>query len=142
MASINSIIIEGNLVRKALFKMSSRGTPICTFTIANSRFFKRNGVLQQETSFFDVETWAELAKHCALKGKKGVPVRIVGRIKQYRWKSADGSSCASICVVAEHVEFRGKRQLEDELDDLVEEPNANELEVREKQIYVKAAMYP
>lgn len=140
MASINSIILEGHLVRKAHFKTSERGTPICSFTIANSRFFTRNGILRQETSFFDVETWAELADTCAALGEKGVPVRIVGRIKQYRWKANDGSTRSAIRIIAEHVEFRCRKDLENEIDDLVEENEPNEAEVREKHIYAQSAV--
>lgn len=140
MGSINSIILEGHMIKKPIFKLTNNGTPICVFTIANNRFFMVKRTMRQETSFFDVETWAELADRCAMYGEKGVPVRIVGRIKQYRWKSANGCSCAAIRLVAEHVEFRRKSDLENEIDDLVEEENPNEFAIREKEMYTKEAI--
>lgn len=132
MSAINSIIIEGNLVRKPDFKTTSHGTPLCVFSIANNRFFTRNGTMEQETSFFDVETWAELANKCYQNGEKGAPVRVVGRIKQYRWKNAAGRSCSAIRVVAEHVEFKKRTQLETEVDDMVEESEPNEAAIMHK----------
>ncbi|MEL3908924.1 MAG: single-stranded DNA-binding protein [Treponemataceae bacterium] len=122
MNGINSIIVEGNLVRKPELTKTPKGTPVCVFAIGSNRFYRgRAGEMQQETSFFDVETWAELAENCAKVGEKGAPVRVVGRIKQYRWKNKEGKNRYAVRIVAEHVEFKRRAQIEDEVDDMVEE---------------------
>jgi single-strand DNA-binding protein len=106
MNNLNSILIEGNLVRDPLFRSTPKGTPICTFSLASNRFFKQDSGLEKEVSFFDVETWAKLAEHCYNLGHKGRGVRFVGRLKQERWNDAEGKPRSRVTIVAEHVEFR------------------------------------
>ena len=108
MNNLNSILIEGNLVRDPLLRSTSKGTQICSMSIASNRYYKQdsNSTYEKEVSFFDVETWAKLAEVCYAKGKKGRGVRVVGRLKQSRWNDTDGKSHTRICIVAEHVEFR------------------------------------
>ncbi|GHU84449.1 hypothetical protein FACS189473_1870 [Spirochaetia bacterium] len=106
MNNLNSILIEGNLVRDPLFRSTPKGTPLCTFSLASNRFFKQESGLEREVSFFDVETWAKLAENCYNLGHKGRGVRVVGRLKQERWLNAEGKSRSRVTIVAEHVEFR------------------------------------
>lgn len=104
--NLNSILIEGNLVRDPLLRATPKGTAVCTFSLASNRFFKQDSVLEREVSFFDVETWAKLAENCYNLGHKGRGVRVVGRLKQDRWTGSDGKSHSRVTIVAEHVEFR------------------------------------
>ena len=106
MNNLNSILIEGNLVRDPLYRTTPKGTPLCTFTLASNRFFKQDSGLEKEVSFFDVESWAKLAENCHSLGRKGRGVRVVGRLKQDRWNGTDGKSHSKVAIVAEHVEFR------------------------------------
>ncbi|MCL1836802.1 MAG: single-stranded DNA-binding protein [Treponema sp.] len=106
MNNLNSILIEGNLVREPLFRSTPKGTPVCTFSLASNRFFRQDSGLEKEVSFFEVETWAKLAEACNNLGKKGRGVRVVGRLKQDRWTGNDGKQRSRITIVAEHVEFR------------------------------------
>jgi single-strand DNA-binding protein len=106
MNNLNSLIIEGNLVRDPLFRSTPKGTPICTFSLASNRFYRQDTGFEKEVSFFDVETWAKTAERCYDQGHKGRGVRVVGRLKQDRWIGADGQSRSRITIVAEHVEFR------------------------------------
>jgi single-strand DNA-binding protein len=39
-------------------------------------------------------------------GHKGRGVRVVGRLRQYRWNGSDGKIHACVVIIAEHVEFR------------------------------------
>jgi single-strand DNA-binding protein len=106
MNNLNSILIEGNLVRDPLLRSTPKGTSVCTFTLASNRFFKQDSGLEKEVGFFDVETWTKLAEHCYNQGRKGRGVRVVGRLKQDRWTGPDGKSHSRVAIVAEHVEFR------------------------------------
>ena len=111
--NLNSILIEGNLVRDPLIKSTPKGTPVCTFSLASNRFFKQDAGFEKEVSFFDVETWAKLAENCYSLGHKGRGVRVVGRLKQERWTGPDGKSRSRITIIAEHVEFRPEFRKED-----------------------------
>jgi len=108
MNNLNSILIEGNLVRDPLLRSTTKGTQVCTMTIASNRYFKQDSSsgYEKEVSFFDVDSWAKLAEQCYVKGRKGRGVRVVGRLKQDRWTDPEGKSRSKIFIVADHVEFR------------------------------------
>ena len=106
MNNLNSILLEGNLVRDPELKTTAAGTPVCTFAVASNRWFKQNDQLEQEVSFFDVEAWSKLAETCGDTLKKGRGVRVVGRLKQDRWNDQEGKTHYKVKIVAEHVEFK------------------------------------
>jgi single-strand DNA-binding protein len=104
-------MLEGNMVREPSLKSTPNGTPICTFSLALNRYFKQEAEKEPEVSFFDVETWADVAKNCYNRGHKGQGVRVMGRLKQNRWNDSDGKTHSKVCIVAERVEFRaGKKE--------------------------------
>ncbi|MCL2382194.1 MAG: single-stranded DNA-binding protein [Treponema sp.] len=106
MNNLNSILIEGNMVRDPLLRTTPKGASICNFTIASNRFFRQDANMEKEVGFFDVEAWGKLASACASHGRKGRGVRVVGRLKQDRWTGNDGKNHTRVAIVAEHVEFR------------------------------------
>ena len=106
MKTLNSVIIEGNMVREPIFKITPNGTAMCNFSIAANRSYKKGDEFIQETSYFDVDTWANLAKLCEQNGTKGRCVRVVGHLKQDRWTDSAGKNCSKVKIIAEHVEFK------------------------------------
>lgn len=106
MNNLNSILLEGNLVRDPDLKATPSGTPVCTFSVASNRWYKQNDQLEKEVSFFDVEAWSKLAQTCGETLKKGRGVRVVGRLKQDRWNDGEGKAHNKVKIVAEHVEFK------------------------------------
>jgi len=106
MNNLNSILIEGNLVRDPNYRATAKGTPMCTFSMASNRFFKRDDGMEKEVSYFDAETWGQLADRVNDQGRKGRGLRVVGRLKQERWQDREGKSQSRVVIVAEHVEFK------------------------------------
>lgn len=106
MNSLNSILVEGNVVRDPTIRETPRGSIVCNFSIASNRYYKQDDEFEQETSFFEVESWAKLAEACSKNLGKGRGVRVVGRLKQDRWTGTDGKNYSKIKVVAEHIEFK------------------------------------
>ena len=109
MNNLNSILIEGNLVKDPLIKATPKGTQVCTMRFASNRYYKLNNQdpdFFNEVSYFNVETWAKLAEACYNKGRKGRGIRVVGRLKQERWNDPEGKPQSRVTIVAEHVEFR------------------------------------
>jgi len=106
MNNLNSILIEGNLVKDPLLRSTSKGTQVCTLCLASNRYYKLDSGYEREVTFVDVDAWSRLAEPCYSKGRKGRGVRVVGRIKQDRWIGPDGKQHSKISIVAEHVEFR------------------------------------
>ncbi|WP_319559952.1 single-stranded DNA-binding protein [Marispirochaeta sp.] len=106
MNQLNTIQLEGNLVKDPQRKETPKGTPVCTFSVASNRYYRQDEENKQEVSFFDVETWSDTAETCAKVLKKGRGVRILGRLKQDRWEDADGKNQYRIKIVADRVEFQ------------------------------------
>jgi single-strand DNA-binding protein len=107
MNHLNSILVEGNLVRDPNFRSTPSGNQVCDFTVATNRNYKiADQKYENEVSYFDVEAWARLGSACAQNLKKGRGVRVVGRLKQDRWTDTEGKSHSRVKIVAEHVEFK------------------------------------
>ena len=117
MNNLNSVLVEGNLVRDPSFNRSKRGDPVANFTIASHRYYNSSGVMEKEVSFFDVVAWGARAEAVKLKGVKGRGVRVVGRLKQDRWTEEDGTKRSKIEIYAEHVEFRPDFRKETPVDE-------------------------
>lgn len=106
MNNLNSIILEGNLVRDAEVKKTSIGTSVAEMSIAVNRSYKNaDGVFVDEVSYFDVKAWSCLADCCEKYATKGRGIRVVGRLKQERWES-DGRTHSKVVILAEHIEFK------------------------------------
>lgn len=108
MNAMNQIIIEGNVVRDSVVKETAKGTKVATMPIASNRVYKdTNGDFQQEVSFFDVETWGNnFCERVAKNAVKGRGVRVVGRLKQNRWKDGSGKSFSKVYIIADHIDFK------------------------------------
>jgi single-strand DNA-binding protein len=127
MNNLNSILIEGNLECDPLLRSTPKGTSICTFSLASSRFYKGDAGLEKEVSYFGIESWGKLAENCYNLGHEGLGVRVVGRLKQERWTDSAGKEREKVTVVAEHVEFRpefaksGASTEKEQVEEMVEE---------------------
>ena len=106
MNGLNSLIIEGNIVRDPVLGETNKGTSFCKFTIASNRSYVLNNESVEEVSYFDIEAWTKMAEMCKENGARGRGVRVVGRLKQDRWIGKDGKTCSKVKVVAEHIEFK------------------------------------
>jgi single-strand DNA-binding protein len=130
MNNLNSVIVEGNLTKDPFAQTTPSGKLVCKFTIANNRYYKVGEENQQEVSFFTVETWGKVAESCAEYLKKGRGVRVVGRLKQERWKDQEDNARERAVLVAEHVEFKPqyprREELQNSPEQMPEEPGGSE----------------
>jgi len=110
MNNLNSILLEGNLVRDPELRYTPSGTPLCTLVVSSTRTCKLEGERHEEVSFIEATTAGKLATVCAEHLTKGRGVRVVGRIKQERWEDAEGNTRSKVVIVAEHVEFQPRRR--------------------------------
>lgn len=122
MNALNSIILEGNIVRPPVLKETPMGTPICTICIACNRAYKNGSDFVEEVSYFDIEAWGKMGEICAEKASTGRGVRVVGRLKQSRWQDEEGKSHSKITVIAEHLEYKPvftKKGKEEKIEEVV-----------------------
>ena len=106
MNQLNSIILEGNVVKENEVSEPKPGFKVYQFPLAVNRYYKdSSGEYAEEVSYFDISTFGALADICKEGCKKGRGMRVVGRIKQDRWEK-DGKKESKVYVIAEHVEFK------------------------------------
>ncbi len=107
MNQLNSLIIEGNVVRAPELREPKAGFKVCAIQLAVNRFYRNaRGEGVNEVSYFTIETYGKMAEICQQKCSKGRGLRIVGRLKQERWVKADGRTTSRVIIIAEHIEFK------------------------------------
>lgn len=107
MNNLNSIIIEGNVVKQNSIVEPVEGFKKYAFSIAVNRWYKnKDGDGISEVSYFDIETYGKMAEYTMPKALKGRGIRVVGRLKQDRWEDETGKKVSKVFVVAEHIEYK------------------------------------
>lgn len=108
LSNLNSIILEGNLTKDPEFKRLNNNVELTTFSVAVNHYYKKDDQIENDVSYFQIETWSRLAVSCIENLQKGRGVRVVGRLRQNRWVDATGKNQSKVLIVAEHVEFKPK----------------------------------
>lgn len=118
MASLNRVILIGNLTRDPELRFTPSGTPVANFGLAVNRTRVKQGEGQQTVDFFNIVAWGRLAELCGDYISKGSPVALEGRLQSRTWDADDGSKRSAVEVVAENVQFLsgGRRGEEQGLD--------------------------
>jgi len=108
-ASLNRVILIGNLTRDPELKYTPNGSPVANFGIAvNRNYTNKQGEKISDVDFFNVVAWAKLAELCGEYIRKGSPVAIEGRLTSRSWENNEGQKRTTVEVVAENVQFLGK----------------------------------
>jgi len=96
--------ITGNLVRDPELKFLDSGKAAVRFTVAVSEKYRdRNGVDQEQTSFFDCDALGPIAENISNSLKKGDRVVVTGNFKQRSWEDKDGNKRSVIELKVESV---------------------------------------
>ncbi|MGA0611172.1 single-stranded DNA-binding protein [Caldimonas sp. KR1-144] len=112
MASVNKVILIGNLGRDPEMRSFPDGGSICNVTIATTRRWKArdSGEMQEETEWHRVVFRDRLAEIAGEYLKKGRPVYVEGRLKTRKWQDKDGKDTYTTEVVAEQMQLLGSRE--------------------------------
>jgi len=109
MASLNKVLLMGNLTRDPELRYAPNGSAVTTFTIAVSRTYNTSsGEKKEDVSFIRIVCWGKLAQRCSEYLFKGRPVFVEGRLQSRSWQTQDGSKRNTIEVIAQNVQFLGK----------------------------------
>ena len=100
---MNKVYLIGNLTRDPEMRSTSTGIPVCNFSIAVNRRKRADG--QQETDFFNIVAWRQLAEICSRYLAKGRKAAVSGSIQTRTYEAKDGSKRTAFDIVAEEVEF-------------------------------------
>ena len=106
MASLNKVLLIGNLTRDPEVKMLSSGRPVCNFGLALNRNFKDSeGNKREEVTFIEVECFGPRAEAVGRFFTKGRSIFVEGRLKLDQWESKEGEKRSAIRVVLDNFEF-------------------------------------
>jgi single-strand DNA-binding protein len=112
MASVNKVILIGNLGRDPEVRYAPSGSAICNATIATSRQWKNkdSGERQEETEWHRVVFYDRLAEIAGEYLKKGKSVYIEGRLKTRKWTDKDGVEKYTTEIIAQEMTMLGSRE--------------------------------
>lgn len=106
MASVNRIIIIGNLGGEPEMRFTPAGQPVTSFNVAtNRRYTTSEGERKEETEWFTVVTWRKLAELCNQYLSKGRLVYVEGRLHSHSWDGQDGQKHFRNEIIADRVSF-------------------------------------
>ena len=108
-ASLNRVMLMGNLTRDPELRYIPSGQGVTTFTVAVNRTYVANtGEKKEEVSFIRIVVWGKRAEVCHEYLRKGSPVFVEGRLQSRSWDGPDGTKRSTIEVVAQNVQFLGR----------------------------------
>jgi len=108
-ASVNRVVVVGNLTRDPELRHTPSGTPVCSLRIAvNTRRKDASGQWADKANYFSVSVFGQQAENCAQYLAKGRPVAIDGRLEWREWEQ-DGNKREAVEIVADSVQFLGSR---------------------------------
>ena len=110
MASINKVILIGNLGRDPELRYTQSGQAVANFSLATTdRFSNREGERQERTEWHRVTVWGKTAENCAQYLNKGRSVYVEGRLQTREWEDKEGQKRRTTEVIAQTVQFLGAR---------------------------------
>jgi single-strand DNA-binding protein len=110
MASVNKVILIGNLGKDPEVRFTPGGQAVANFSIATSdSWTDKSGHKQERTEWHRIVVWGKLAELCGEYLKKGRQCYIEGRLQTREWNDKEGRKNYTTEVVASSVTFLGGR---------------------------------
>jgi single-strand DNA-binding protein len=110
MASLNKVMLIGNVGTDPEMRFTPNGSPVTSFRIATNRVYTTSdGERKQETEWFTVVAWRKLAESCNQFLTKGQRVYVEGSLRTRTWEGQDGQKRSRVEVMANRVLFLDKQ---------------------------------
>jgi single-strand DNA-binding protein len=110
MASVNKVILIGNLGSDPDVRYTPSGTAVANFNIAtNESWTNKEGTREERTEWHRIVCWNRTAELCGEYLSKGRTVYIEGRLQTREWEDKEGQKRYTTEVVAQSVKFLGGR---------------------------------
>jgi len=110
MASINKVILIGNLGRDPEMRYTQGGTAVCQLSLATTRTYtNKSNDRVEETEWHRVVVWGKQAESCNQYLSKGRQAYIEGRLQTRNYDDKDGNKKYITEVIADVVQFLGSR---------------------------------
>lgn len=99
-ASLNKVLLIGNLTRDPELRYTPSGAAVCTFGIATNRSYTASdGTKKEEVEFTKIVSWNKLGELCNQLLRKGRKVYVEGRMQTRSWETPDGQNRQTTEVV-------------------------------------------
>ena len=106
MASLNKVLLIGNLTRAPELRYTPSGTAVADLRMAvNRNYTTQSGEKREETFFVNVVVWGKQAESSGEYLDKGSSIFVEGRLQTRDWEGKDGQKRSVTEVVAERVQF-------------------------------------
>lgn len=109
MASVNKVILVGNLGRDPEVRYMPNGDAVCNFSIATTENWKdKSGVKQEKTEWHNIVMYRRLAEIAGEYLKKGRSVYVEGRLQTRKWEK-DGVTRYNTEIIGDQMQMLGGR---------------------------------
>jgi len=107
---LNRVMIIGHLGRDPEMRYTPSGRPVTSFSVGTTRTWNApDGERREETEWFNVVAWGNLAEICKQYLSKGQQVYIEGRLQTRRWEDQEGKKHSALEVIASEMIILGDR---------------------------------
>ena len=108
---LNKIMLIGNLGKDPELNVIADGTPVTKFSLAVNRTYKTSTEeRKEETEWFNIVAWRQLAEICERYLHKGSKVYIEGRLTQRKYTDREGVQRTAVEVIANDVQFLSPKE--------------------------------
>jgi single-strand DNA-binding protein len=109
MASLNRVLLIGNLTRDPEIRHTPKGTAVGDLALAiNMTYRTAEGQEKEEVCYVDIVVWGRQAETCKDYLSKGSPIFVEGRLQLDQWESTQGEKRSRLRVRAERIQFLGR----------------------------------
>jgi len=111
MASVNKVILVGNLGKDPEVRYMPNGEAVCNFSIATTDSWKdKAGAKQERTEWHNIVMYRKLAEIAGEYLKKGRPVYVEGRLQTRKWQTKEGQDRYTTEIIADQMQMLGGRE--------------------------------
>ncbi|WP_026686025.1 single-stranded DNA-binding protein [Azovibrio restrictus] len=112
MASVNKVIIVGNLGRDPEVRYSASGDAMCNITVATTDTWKdkATGERKEATEWHRISFFGRLAEIAGQYLKKGSQVYVEGSLRTRKWTDKEGQERYTTEIRADEMKMLGGRQ--------------------------------
>lgn len=104
MASVNKIIVIGNVGRDPELRYTANGKSMVQFSLAANHNYQRpDGEWEEQTEWFRVIAWNQLAERVMERIQKGAQAYVEGRLQTRTWVGQDGRERKDVEIIANQI---------------------------------------
>lgn len=110
MASLNKVLLIGNLGKDPEVRYMPNGDAVANFSIATTESYKdRNGDKQDKTEWHNITMYRKLAEIAGQYLKKGSQVYLEGKIQTRKWQDKEGKDRYTTEIICDEMKMLGGR---------------------------------